>query len=81
MQASRREGLHRTGHFAASPQPEGRRHPFVVPLLDAAAGHQPPGGELRHDGHAREVLGAVARAVRQPRRGGPLPAGAGAGGQ
>lgn len=37
--------------------------------------------ELRHDGHAREVLGTVARAVRQPRRGGPLPAGAGAGGQ
>ena len=36
---------------------------------------------LRHDGHAREVLGAVARAVHQPRRGGPLPAGAGAGGQ
>jgi len=50
-------------------------------LLDAAAGHQPPGGQLRHDGHARKVLGAVARAVRRPRGGGPLPAGAGAGGQ
>ena len=81
VQASRRKGLHRAGHFAAPPQPEGRRHPFAVPLLDAAAGHQPPGGQLRHDGHAREVLGAVARAVRRPRGGGPLPAGAGASGQ
>ena len=35
----------------------------------------------RPDGHAREVLGAVARAVRRPRGGGPLPAGAGASGQ
>ena len=33
---------------AAPPQPEGRRYPFVVPLLDAAAGHQPPGGQLRY---------------------------------